>query len=1669
MAFDAEDAVAFDPFASGQIEQIVPSTEPQREVWLGDQLSPEASLAYNESMVLRLRGALDAPALAVALSRLVERHQSLRATFSTDGTQLVIGEAQPLALLQQDLSTLDEAQRQRALAEACAAAVRTPFPLAQGPLFRAALYKLAPTEHELVMTAHHAICDGWSWGVIGEELPKLYAEQLGRGPALAPASRYSDYAAWEAAEAAGPDMQGHVDYWLARFAGSNLPVLELPLDRPRPAVRTFTSRRVDQLLDPALMEGLRRIGSASGTSLFATMFSGFAALLHRLTEQDDVVIGIAAAGQLASDMPQLVGHCVNLLPLRVAVDAQMPFDTLMRESGSTLLDAFEHQTLTYGSLLKKLPVRRDPSRLPLVSVLFNVDPDVARGAGGFPDLEVAQRSIPRHFENFELFFNVTPATGGMQVEVQYNADLFDDVTVRRWLDIYQSLLAAVARDPSQSVGGLPLLSPAEAAALAALQPAPTALAGAPLMHAGFLVHAQSQPEQPALRDGARRWSYRELDQASNQLARALRARGVGRGQLVGLCLDRGSDMFIALLAILKAGAAYVPLDPAFPQARLDYYAQDAKLSLLLTSSSVAAAPARWCDDAAQRVFALDRETQWKTESTDALPPGPLDAQPEDPAYVIYTSGSTGQPKGVVVPHRAVANLMETMQREPGIGPEDRLAAVTTLSFDMAVPEVMLPLAAGAEIVIVQRETAMDGNRLRALLEAEAVTILQATPGMWRLLLDAEWSGPPGFRAWTGAEPVPAELALDLLDRCSELWTHYGPTETTVWSSVWRMRRDAIAARGVSIGRPMANTGIWILDGAQQVLPIGVPGEICIGGMGVTLGYLDRPELTAERFVTVPIGGVDTLVYRTGDRGRWRNDGLLEHMGRFDFQVKVRGYRIELGEIEARSNEVPGVARSVVITREDQPGDVRLVAYLALTPGATFDQDAYDRHLRSRLPQYMLPQHVVALDALPQLPNGKIDRKSLPAPQAVPRDTSARLLPRNAREQTVLTTMEQVLSLPGLGIRDDFFALGGHSLLAARLTTLLSRACGLTIPLRTLFEAPTAEKLAIAIDELASAGTVAATPIVHRPGRTSAPLTPMQERIRFVEELHPGRSVYNAPSAHRLAGLLDLPKFEATLQEIVRRQPALRTHIGVDPASGTPAQLIAPAVTFKLPVVDLRNIPADQREAELAERMQSLADEPIDIHRAPLFHAALYQLADDDHAFVFVPHHLVWDGWSFDILQAELVTIYGAMVRGEPHGLPELSVDLGDFSEWYCDWLQQPAFEQQLRYWKTRFANAPMPRALHTDMPRKAGMSGQGGTQWISVDAALTERLRAVARDHGVTLNMLTLGVYVAMMGRVIEGDSIVIAMPVRGREAPELEPVMGFFNNVLPLAFQVDMTLRLGDFMRYVKQELLSVMNHQQVPFERLVSEPEFAARAKGTGLYQALFSFQDTRERPRDFGSLQHRQMHLLQRGATDDLGIWLMDKPHGLEGAVVYNADIYRRETATAFRERYLELLRQVADHPDAPLETLTAPGNSAAAALLQRLADGPAPVATPAAAANAAPATAPATPAMSPLLLPEQAQLAQIWASSLSIDVNDIRASDNFFDLGGDSLLAMRIIQQAEQVMGFRVEPRRYVFENLGQLAAAEAGIKVDPAAMPAVAEAAPVKRGLLGRVLGWGRKD
>jgi amino acid adenylation domain-containing protein len=1624
----ALEPVEFDPFAGDAVERVIPTSEAQREVWLADKLSPHASLAFNESVRLHLVGHLDVSALQGALNALVTRHDALRSTVGPDGTELLVSTSGGVPLVVIDLRALGTVDAGSSIERAAIDAVETPFNLEQGPLFRAALFCVADDKHVLLMTAHHIVCDGWSWGLITEDLGALYAEMTGAAPGPDPAPSYGDYVAWEAAEVATPAMAEHERFWLGCFAGSSLPVLDLPTDRPRAPARTFNSKRVDYLLDAALVADVRRLGAKAGASVFATLFSGFAATLHRLTGQDDLVIGVPVAGQSASGMTGLVGHCVNLLPIRTAVDAAQPFDAYVQRSGTTLLDAFDHQTLTFGSLLKKLPLRRDPSRLPLVSVMFNVDQAVKGNSSAFPGLSAELAANPRQFENFELFVNAAQVSDGLSLECQYNTDLFDAATIARWMTSYEALLRAAVAEPGQAIGRLAWLAPNEITALLALQPTRTPVQ-ADLMHSAFARQAAATPERVALRHGDTQLSYEAVDKRSNRLARALRALGIQRGERVGLCLSRGADMVVALIAVLKAGGAYIPLDPSFPAARLAYYAEDADLALLLTESTLTTAPLAWRSDAAQRVLRLDLDTAWLNESPDALPVSTQDAGASDTAYIIYTSGSTGKPKGVCLPHRAVANFLASMRDEPGIQPDDRLAAVTTLSFDIAVLELMLPLTVGAQVVIVPRDTAMDGNLLFALLQSSGATIMQATPGMWRMLLDTQWNGSAGFKALVGGESLPPDLARDLLDRTSELWNMYGPTETTVWSTVWPVNRDAVRERGVSIGRPIGNTSVWILNESLQPCPKGVPGEICIGGDGVAAGYLDRPELTADRFVADPFSGAPgARLYRTGDRGRWRNDDLLEHLGRLDFQVKVRGYRIELGEIEAGCNEIDGVTQSVVLAREDHPGDVRLVAYLTVSGATAFDESALRSHLRGRLPEYMLPQHVMVLDAIPMLPNGKVDRKALPAPDASHLQSSAeRVGPRGELERAVLAAMEAVLNLPGLGVHDDFFALGGHSLLAARLTARLNRDFDLNLPLRTLFESPSAEALALAVGKARGANAPKRRPIVPEPGRGTAPLTPAQDRIRFLEELQPDRVLYNTPSAHRLSGAMDVAKFEQALQELVRRQSSLRTFIAADPQGGGHVQIIAPELHVSLPFEDLTSVPEGQREAELMRRMQAVVDTPIDIHVAPLFRVALYKLAQDQHAFLFMPHHIIWDGWSFDLLYEDMSAIYGALVEGRANPLPALPVSFGDYAQWHAEWMQGPEFEHQLRYWKDRFNNAPMPKAPTPDQPRRAGMTGEGASEWVRIDRGLADRLREVARIADATLNMLTMAVYTAMMAQVVESESIVIGVPVRGRSVAEVEPIMGFFNNMLPVQLPVRPEVSALDFIRAIKRDLLEVFSHQDIPFERLAAEPEVAARSR-VGLYQALFSFQDARDRKRQWGGLSHQGILIFQKGATEDLGLWLMEVPGGLEGGFTYNADIYTAQTASAFRERYVELLNRLADDPQLTLARLLEPLGSESARYLRRLAP---PATDPDAPAVRTGADAPSAGAG--LVSPTQRAIAEVWAALLGIDAAQLAVQDNFFELGGSSLLAMQAVNQLEQRLGRSVSARRYVFETLGQLAA------------------------------------
>ncbi|MGB3269501.1 MAG: amino acid adenylation domain-containing protein, partial [Rhodanobacter sp.] len=1068
-AKDAALAVDYDPFADGALSRVVPSTEPQREIWLADQLGAEASLAYNESVSLHLRGALDQAALHAALQSLVDRHDALRASFGPDGEALCVREQMRLELPLLDLSAADPVRREQALAERRAAAVETPFALGRDHLLRGELLRLAHDEHVLILTAHHIVCDGWSWWVLVRELGTLYAQRLGQvAEALPAAEAFADYAL---AQARQPDAASAQDeqYWLARFA-DEIPVLDLPTDRPRPARRGFASAREDWTLDAELVGAIRRLGARSGASLFATLLGSFAALLARLAHQPRVVIGIPTAGQAIDGHEALVGHCVNTLPLLFEPDLERPAALAIEQAQTTLLDALEHQRLTFGTLLRKLRIGRDPSRLPLVSVMFNIDQALDHQDSAFPGLQLEFASNPRRYENFELAINAVQSHGELRLECQYNRELFDGATIRQWLGHYQTLLQAMVAGGDTAFGRLPLLTDIEQRkVLEKFNATRVDYPAGQCIHELIEAQVARTPQAVAVSHEGATLGYAELNERANRLAHHLRASGVRPDQRVAICAERSLELVVGLLAILKAGAAYVPLDPEYPPERLAWMLQDCAPAVLLTQQALAPRLAPLAPGVP--LLALDgAEPAWAACETSNPTTAAAGLHDRHLAYVIYTSGSTGLPKGAMNEHRGVVNRLRWMQEMFAVDARDVVLQKTPCSFDVSVWEFFLPLMSGARLVMARAGGHRDPAYLAEIIRREQVSTVHFVPSMLHAFLEHGDSAACASlkRVICSGEALPAVLAAAFFRQLPDVGLHnlYGPTEAAVDVTAWACV-PGDGASSIPIGRPVANTRIYILDGCGQPVPVGVAGEIFIGGVQVGRGYLNRAALTAERFLPDPFGhDADARMYKTGDLGRWRADGNIDYLGRNDFQVKLRGFRIELGEIEHRLATHPAVAQTVVLAREDRPGDMRLVAYVAAAAGTNPDPAELSAHLRASLPEYMVPSHYVMLEAIPLSPNGKVDRARLPEPGAAAGSgTQAQQAPRDELEQRVAAAMAATLGVDAPGVDDNFFDLGGHSLLASRWIARLNRELGLSLSLRAAFDAPSVAAMAAAIRAL----------------------------------------------------------------------------------------------------------------------------------------------------------------------------------------------------------------------------------------------------------------------------------------------------------------------------------------------------------------------------------------------------------------------------------------------------------------------------------------------------------------------------------------------------------------------------------------------------------------------------
>jgi len=1045
----------------------VPLTESQLEIWLAAQLGDEASCAFNESVSLRMDGRLNVAALEAAMAQVVARHDALRATFSPTGEEMRFGGPSDSKFPLQDLSALPAAEAEKACASIIDRDARLAFDLVTGPVIRAQLIKLTASTHVLVLTAHHIVCDGWSLNVVVDELAKFYAaicrgERLDLPVPLA----FSAYAR-NAARRNAAELESTEKFWLDQFAKPVAP-LALPTDRPRPSIKSFSGASLCRRIDADLHQKIKKAGARQRSTLFVTLLAAFQALMGRLSDQNEVVVGVPTAGQSLLEGQTLVGHCVNFLPLRGEWSSETTVADHLGRTAKRVLDAYEHQDYTFGTLVRKLALPREPGRLPLAEIQFNLERLAERLQ--LPDLEIEVTPNGKAHVNFDLFLNVIESPQGLRMDCDYNTDLFDAATIEHWLDCYQALLEAIVADPAGPLCRTPCLPATDRRMLAALNDTVAEFPRDLCVHQLIEARAAATPAAIAAQYGDHSLTYEQLNRRANQLAQFLQRRltGAKTGRLVGVCVERSLEMLIALIAVHKAGCAYIPLDPRHPPARLRFILAEAEVAALISDGSESEPLA------ATGVAYINVRLDAPDIDRSPVDAPVLAARADDLAYVIYTSGSTGQPKGVEITHRAVVNLLTSMARKPGLAQHDVLYAVTTVSFDIAALELFLPLCVGARVVIAHAESMADGYQALKQMDAAGATVLQATPAGWRLLLEAGFRPRPGFKMLCGGEALPRDLAHRLLENSGELWNMYGPTETTIWSACARLSADTDV---ITVGGPIANTQFHVLDANDVPLPWGIPGQLHIGGEGVAVGYYKRVELTNEKFVRNPFSA--GRLFRTGDRARLMADGSLQILGRIDHQIKLRGFRIELGEIEWTLVNKARVAAATIMLREDVPGAVRLVAYYVASPGSSPSPEDLRAALAEDLPDYMVPSVWVRLDSLPVSPNGKLDRAALPVPDVALSSPEEFVAARTPTEVALTTIFAEVLRVQKVGVNADLLRMGADSIQLFQITARANRA-GVKINARQLLQHRTAAAIAAAADTAALNAAEAPTATASAP-------------------------------------------------------------------------------------------------------------------------------------------------------------------------------------------------------------------------------------------------------------------------------------------------------------------------------------------------------------------------------------------------------------------------------------------------------------------------------------------------------------------------------------------------------------------------------------------------------------
>ncbi len=1577
-------------------QENLPLSFAQGRLWFIDQLQTDSHF-YNIFTALSLKGSLNVAALEYTLNEIVRRHEVLRTTFASQQGQpiQVIRPTLTLSLPIINLQELPELESEAEVQKLLTQEASHNFNLTEGPLLRCTLLQLSEKEHVVMFTMHHIISDGWSMGVLVQEIAALYEafSQNQASPLPELSIQYADFAVWQRQWLQGEILENLLTYWKQQLGG-NLPILQLPTDRPRPAMQTFRGRRKSFSLSTKLTEALNTLSRNEDVTLFMTLLAAFKTLLHRYSGQEDILVGSPIANRNRNEIEQLIGFFVNTLVLRTDIDGNPSFRELLRRVREVTLGAYAHQDMPFDLLVEELQPQRDLSYTPLFQVMF-----VLQNA---PKSEIELSGLTLSFLDnnsetamFDLTLYMEETEEGLVGTFEYNTDLFEDNTICRMVGHLQTLLEGIVANPQARLSQLPLLTEPERQTL--LVEWNNQKADYPqeqCIHQLFEAQVEWTPDAVAVvfEDVETQYvtslTYRELNTRANQLAHYLRSAklscsdslGVRPEVLVGICMERSLEMVIGLLGILKAGGAYVPLDPNYPQERLAFMLSDSQVPVLLTQQRLL----EKLPEHKAQVICLD--TDWNIIAQQSQN-NPINiSETDNLAYVIYTSGSTGQPKGVFGLHRGAINRFHWMWQNFPFAEREICCQKTSLNFVDSVWEIFGPLLQGIPTVIIPDQAVKDPQQFIATLARNYVTRLVLVPSLLRVFLNTYeflQLQLPKLKLWISSGEA---LSKDLLGQFqqslpdSTLLNLYGSSEVSADVTCYSFTPQNSLTTSVSIGRVIANTQIYILDSNRQPVPIGVPGEIYVGGEQLARGYLNNPELTIEKFIPNPFSDFElgntqenlesseiielqnksnnlkskiqnpkwNRLYKTGDLARYLPDGNIEFLGRIDHQVKVRGFRIELGEIEAVISQHPAVQETVVVVSADEADSQRLVAYIAPHSEQTLRITELRHFLESKLPNYMQPTAFVMLETLPLTPNGKVDRQALSSVEATQLlSASDFIAPSTPIEEILAGIWTEVLGIEKIGIHDNFFELGGHSLIATRVISQIRQVFQVELPLRRLFEEPTVAGLAKDIDKSIKTGLGVESTNIERISRSQQlPLSFAQQRLWFLTQLEPNSPFYNIPAAVRLEGQLNLQALQQSFNEILRRHEALRTNFHT--IEGQPLALISPVTSLELPIFDISELSANQRETQVQQLISAEAQQPFDLNSDLLLRVKLLRLSEQEHIVLLTMHHIASDGWSTGILVHELATLYqafcdrpsggccgyevttaaapppaqnledfapppGARSSRQPSPLTELPIQYVDFAAWQRQWLQGEVLQSQISYWRKQLEDAPHRLELPTDHPRPAVGTLRSATYSFELSQELSVALNKLSQQQGCTLFMTLLAAFQTLLSHYTGSEDIVIGSAIANRNRAEIEGLIGFFVNTLVLRTNLAGNPTFKELLTRVRQMALGAYAHQDLPFEQLVEELQPQRDLSHTPLFQIMFVLQNAPMPALELPGLTLSFLPSQSGSSQFDLTLEMTETAQGIFGTLHYCTDLFEASTIIRMAGHLQTLLEGIVTNPE------------------------------------------------------------------------------------------------------------------------------------------------------------